>query len=248
MQPDAVLYAISQYNLSAGRFRSIAARLTQATTVPSALVRLEETNASIGDHLDMLVAEGHRTILVQPVGLPFAESLRAWLPGALGHWLESAGRDDLDIRIGGEVIEQADILETLAAAALEKAGTAKPVTTANTSLGKPGWDEPPDFDHHLIVCTGPRCQYRDAASLIAELKAELSRRDVAKRCLTTRTGCMFPCNKGPMVAVYPKGEWYRLGSRDAVERFVEAVIVEGRSAPDLLFHRPRTARAAPEFQ
>ena len=235
MQPEIILFAISQHNLSAGKFRAMAARLEAACAVPSMLVRLEGTGTSLPDALDELVAQGRRRILVQPIGLPFMESMRAWLPGAISHWLERTGRTDLDLTIGREITDETDLLEHVASIALANAGTALPAIDTRPSLGKPGWETPPDFAHHIFVCTGPRCHYRDAASLTLALKAELTRQDASRKCLTTRTGCMFPCNKGPMVAVYPRGEWYHLPDGDAVTRFVKSVIVEETTASDLLF-------------
>ncbi|AEQ53620.1 (2Fe-2S) ferredoxin domain-containing protein [Pelagibacterium halotolerans] len=248
MQPDFILFAISQYNLSAGKFRTMAARLEAACASPAMLVRLEGTGTSLPDALDALVAQGRRRILVQPVGLPFMESLRAWLPGAIKHWLDQTGRDDIEVAIGSEIVEATDLLEQLALATLANAEAAEPITSARASLGKPGWERPPDFTNHIFVCTGPRCHYRDAASLPLELKAELGRQDVARKCLTTRTACMFPCNKGPMVAVYPRGEWYHLPDSDALARFVKSVIVEDTTLPDLLFFTaagPAAPAAAP---
>lgn len=45
-----------------------------------------------------------------------------------------------------------------------------------------------------------------------------------------------------MVALYPKGEWYRLPDAESVRRFVGRVLVAGETLPDLLIH---TAKAAP---
>ncbi|WMT91014.1 (2Fe-2S) ferredoxin domain-containing protein [Pelagibacterium sp. H642] len=243
MQPDAILFTISQHNLSAGRFKVMAGRLEAAINVPSMLVRLEGSSTSLPDALDALVARSHRRILIQPIGLPFTESMRAWLPGAVGNWLERTGRDDLELAIGREVLETTDLLERIAASALDNVDTAEPATTAKTSLGKPGWETPPAFAHHILVCTGPRCHYRDAASMVVALKSEISRQKAGHKCLTTRTGCMFPCNKGPMVAVYPRGEWYRLPDGEAVRQFVRSVIVEETTLPEHLFFSA-TAKAA----
>jgi len=119
---------------------------------------------------------------------------------------------------------------------------ARPVAGVKPSLGKPGWQDPPDFTHHLLVCTGPRCHYRDAASLLHALKEETARQGIANECLTARTGCLYPCNQGPMVALYPRGEWYRLPDADSVRRFVGDVLAEGRTLPDLLIHTAKAAR------
>lgn len=241
--PDAILFAISQYNLSGGAQKRLAHSLAEASPVPTRLLRMEGPGQPLTAALDDLVEAGHRSILLQPIGLPFPEALRAWLPGAVGHWL--AGQPETErpqVHIGAELLELADIAGFAAHAALEGAEKSQPAGPENTALGKPGWQDPPDFKHHLIVCTGPRCNYRDSASLLVALKQEIAEARIGNECLTTRAGCMFPCNQGPVLAVYPRGEWYRLPDAGAVRRFVETVLVEGRTAPDLLVHTARLAR------
>src|SRR5690606_38051401 len=78
------------------------------------------------------------------------------------------------------------------------------------SLGKPGWSQPPPFRHHLIVCTGPRCHFRGAPNLKLALSEELAHTGLAAECLVATSGCLYPCNQGPLLAAYPRGEWYRL--------------------------------------
>ena len=74
------------------------------------------------------------------------------------------------------------------------------------------------------------------------LKEELKAAGVLDRCLTTRTGCIYPCNRGPVLALYPHGHWYRLPDLTATRRFVREVLVEGGTAADLRFHIARAAR------
>ncbi|MET3925061.1 (2Fe-2S) ferredoxin domain-containing protein [Devosia sp. 2618] len=242
MQPDAILFVISLANLSARRFATVANGLAAATALPSRLVRLEGTDQNLPQALDALRDEGHTSILVQPIGLPFPESLIAWLPGALATWSLLPGNDDVTLSVGSEASDDPALLSHFVTTALENADNATPVAKAKPSLGKPGWQNPPDFRHHLLVCTGPRCHYRDAASLLHALKDETNRQGIASQCLTARTGCLFPCNQGPMVALYPKGEWYRLADKTALARFVSEVLVQGQTAHDLLIHTAKAAR------
>jgi (2Fe-2S) ferredoxin len=238
--PDAVLYAISQYNLSGGALKRLTAGLAAATPMACEVIRLEGTGEPLSAALDRLVATGYRDILVQPLGLPFPEAMRSWLPGALGHWLASKD-DDLrpHLRIGGELLETSELTGFLSQAALAAAAGAQPADAGDTSLGKPGWDTPMRFTNHLVVCTGPRCHYRDAPSLLVALRQEIAEAHLGDDCLTTRTGCMYPCNKGPMLAVYPRGEWYRLPDAPAVRKFVETVLVGGQTLDDHLIHSAR---------
>jgi (2Fe-2S) ferredoxin len=240
--PDAILFAVSAPNLSKRRLEQLRADTSAASPVPSMLIRLEDTGTSLPQALDMLSAAGHQTILVQPLGLPFTESLLAWLPGAAASWRASSQRMDVDIRIGREIGADAGIIAGAVTWSLDHAEDAEPVATVRPSLGKPGWQNPPDFTYHLLVCTGPRCQYRDAASLLHSLKDETARQGISDQCLTARTGCLFPCNQGPMVAVYPRGEWYRLPDADSVRRFVGEVLVKGETVSDLLIHTAKSLR------
>jgi (2Fe-2S) ferredoxin len=45
-----------------------------------------------------------------------------------------------------------------------------------------------------------------------------------------------------VVALYPRGEWYRLPDADSVTRFVGTVLVAGGTLPDLLIHTAKSVR------
>lgn len=241
-QVEWVLFACSAPNLSKGGFRRLQTACAAATDRPHLLIRLEDIGTSLFEALDEMRLCGARAIRVQPIGLPFPESLLAWLPGVLAHWQGRAANAGMVVTLGPEpsrlAAGPADMLATLL---LAPAASVQGVTPA---LGKPGWDDPPDFDFHLLVCTGPRCQLRDAASLSHILKAECAEAGIAHRCLTTTTGCIYPCNKGPVVAVYPQGDWFHLPDRAAARRLVREGLCAGRALPDLHFHTARRARLA----
>jgi (2Fe-2S) ferredoxin len=238
-RPDAILFAISAPNLSNGRLAQLRADIVAASELPAMLIRLEGTGVSLPQALDALSGAGHRDILLQPLGMPFTESLIAWLPGAVASWQEARDWAGLAVRIGRDISGDATIVAASVNWAIEHADKAVPTAGVRPSLGKPGWENPPAFTHHLLVCTGPRCQYRDAASLLHLLKEETARRGIASQCLTARTGCLFPCNQGPVVALYPRGEWYRLPDADSINRFVDTVLIEGKTLADLLIHTVR---------
>lgn len=235
MPTDAVLFLISQQNMSARRQRALMDALTQSTSVASRLVRLEGSGRGLPKTLDEMEAAGLRDILVQPVGIPFSESLMAWLPGALAHWNQS--HPDIELRLGDDQSNDRTVIAALVARSLSAANDAIIVDPANASLGKPGWTDPPLFEHHILVCTGPRCHFRDATTLRSALADELARQKLYDRCLIAQTSCLFPCDQGPMLALYPAGEWYRLPSDADVIRFVTDVIGKGETLPDLLIHK-----------
>jgi len=236
--PDAILFLISQQNLSAKRQRLLTDGLGAAVDLPSRLIRLEGVGTHLGEALDAMRDEGFTDILVQPLGLPFSESLAAWVPGVLAHWLgEQDPGKGLVLRFAADQSGDSGVVAVVAAQTMANALVAEPVDPARASLGKPGWQNPPPFEHHILVCTGPRCHFRGARSLRTALAEELARQNLASRCLIAQTGCLYPCNQGPMLALYPAGEWYQLIEEADVERFVTEVIGQGASLPEFIIHR-----------
>jgi (2Fe-2S) ferredoxin len=217
----ATLFVVSAYSLSARAFERLQSACGATVDGPVRLLRLEGTGPSLIEALDTLRQEGARDIRVQPLGVPFPKGLLNWLPGVLADWRTRGANADTTVFFGPE--------------------PAKSVDNVRPSLGKPGWNLPPDYDFHLLVCTGPRCAVHGASSFIDMLKTTLKEAGVFDRCLTTRTGCAFPCNKGPVLVLYPHGYWYRLPDGDATRRFVREVLVEGGTASDLRFHTAKTA-------
>lgn len=236
MASDSILFLVSQPYLKGRRLKALQAGLTRACPVPCAVVRMEGREAGPMSALDALAAQGARNILVQPVGIPFSDSLFAWLPGALAHWQRKSAIAGMRLRLAQDQIEDEAVLSALAASALDKAETAAPIDPDKGSIDGAGWDEVPAFRHHLLVCTGPRCNFRESGPLRTVLAEELARAGLARECLVATTGCLFPCNRGPVVAHYPSGHWYRLADQSAVARFVATVLKRGQPLPDLLIH------------
>ncbi|MEM9633540.1 MAG: (2Fe-2S) ferredoxin domain-containing protein [Pseudomonadota bacterium] len=244
----AVLFVVSAYSLSRGALRRLETAALAATSEPARLIRLEETGPSLINALDEMRRDGHRRIRVQPIGVPFPESLMAWLPGVMSDWRTRGGNADTELFLGPDPATDPNALTAQIESNLARPPMAKSIKDVKPSLGKPGWNMPPDFEFHLLVCTGPRCAIHGAASFTHMLKEELAAAGVSDRCLTTRTGCIYPCNKGPVLALYPHGDWYRLPDIAATRRFVNEVLVKGGSADDLKFHTARLSRPTSSLQ
>jgi (2Fe-2S) ferredoxin len=247
VSPDAILYVISAQSLSKRKLAQLRADTASATTCASALIRIDGEGQSLPEAMLELCEAGHLKILVQPLGLPWSEALSVWLSGALSHWQKHDAPEGATVSIGDDVAASAAGVSALVGIVEASAKNARPASQAKPALGKPGWQNPPDFTHHLLVCTGARCHFRDAASLLLQLKGEIARQGISDRCLTARTGCLYPCNQGPMVAVYPRGEWYRLHDAESVARFVGDVLVDGETVPDLLIHTANSVRETQEL-
>lgn len=240
--PGHILFVVSQPYLSRTREQALADGLCAASPVPARCIRLEGTGTCLPGALDGLCASGARSILVQPVGLPFSESLSAWLPGALAHWLQSAP-EGTDVRLGGDLTASLSVLAAAAQEAGARAAEARPVRDEAPSLGPKGWDRAGSATDHVFVCAGPRCHFRDAPRLRTLLAEELRRAGIVRTCQITESSCLGPCNRGPMVAHYPEGRWYTLRDAADVRRFVQTALVRRTGDDSLLFHQLRQADA-----
>lgn len=229
---DAILYLISAQYVSAARFADLARGLETATPGLSRAIRLETEGDGLWAALDDLVASGADRIILRPVGLPFSQSLERWLPGAAGGWLSQRPVPQPKLFFADPVQNDTAVLRAVAQSDV----TLRPITpTPRGHLGK-GWDIPPAAQHHLLVCTGPRCHLHDAPNLANLLKQEINRAGLSDACLITTTGCLFPCNQGPSLVHYPAGHWYRIPDASALRRFVCEALKAGRIPSDLHFH------------
>jgi (2Fe-2S) ferredoxin len=243
-KPDYLILCLSQPSLSARDAGAYLEALRAAGAArfagPVAAIRLEGTGDSLADAAHHAAGQGARRIMVQPVGFPMAANIGAWLPGVVSH-LADALPGDVQITLAA-IPDAAAAADMLVGLALDHPAPLPKAVPA--SLGKAGWQFLPDHAVHILVCTGPRCAFRGAATLQAGLKARLAAAGLSDRCLTTTTGCLYPCNQGPMIAVYPQGGWFHVPDDAALDRIVTDVIGAGGDAPDLrLAEKPGSRRA-----
>ncbi|WP_421702586.1 (2Fe-2S) ferredoxin domain-containing protein [Aliiroseovarius sp.] len=230
---DAYIYLISAQYVSQARFRDVADALVKAAPVEARAVRLETSGDGLWHALDDLTARLATRIELRPIGLPFSQSLEKWLPNAAASWLARQGENAPELYFATSL--QTD-LNVIHAAANAKVALRPIAPKPSGELGK-GWDTPPAFRHHLLVCAGPRCHLKDAPNLVDALRAELGRAGQSSDCLVTTTGCLFPCNAGPVIVHYPHGNWYRVETMDDIRTFVSGALRAGTIPRSLLIHQ-----------
>ena len=230
---DAFIYLISANYVSQSRFRDLANALTEAAPVLARAVRLEVSGDGLWHALDELTALGVTRVELRPMGLPFSQSLEKWLPNAAASWLYKRGETAPKLFFAKPLQTDPGVIQ--AAATADVAVTPiKPKPCGE--LGK-GWDSPPAFRHHLLVCAGPRCHLKDAPHLTDALKAELGRVGKSSDCLVATTSCLYPCNAGPVIVHYPHGNWYRVESLDDIRTFVSQALCAETIPQSLLIHQ-----------
>ncbi|MDF9304186.1 (2Fe-2S) ferredoxin domain-containing protein [Tritonibacter mobilis] len=227
------LYLISANYVSTKRFAALSRRLEELAPKPAMAIRLEADGVGLWQALDTLRARGARRIDLRPVGLPFSQSLENWLPGAAGAWCAQQSGVPPEVFFASSPEHDDDVIRAVASA---EVSLQRVVDRPRGEIGK-GWDLPPSHQHHLLVCTGPRCHLKDAPNLADHLKSEIRRAGLGDSCLVTTTGCVFPCNAGPVIVHYPRGDWYRVADLSEIQRFVKTVLVQGGRLEHLIFHQ-----------
>lgn len=188
-----------------------------ATGVSLAFLQLG--SPSLVGELDRLAAAGTTTVELVGLGLG-APTARSWLRRVAGHWARAHPRVAVTVR-------------------------GRPVTGAEAPLTSPAWEEVPRHARQVLVCRGPRCSARGGEQTGAALDDELRRRGLGDDdVLVTRTGCLFPCNRAPVVVVHPDDTWYGAVDAACARRIVAEHLVGGVPVAG---HVAKRAPSAPEY-
>jgi (2Fe-2S) ferredoxin len=199
---------------------------------------------------------------VAPTFAPMDRFLSVWLPQILRRWLRRRPQYRGVEVVYAEAIGKTDALghaalETLGAAAA-RGGCAEIREDLGLDYANPGFNVIPPYRYHAFVCTGPRCATRGALELYERVREAVARRGLTgrtggpngaggrespsdpRRVSVVRTGCLYPCNLGPMMVVYPDAAWYCALTPAMVERIADQHFVAGRVV------EPYTRRPGPE--
>jgi (2Fe-2S) ferredoxin len=95
--------------------------------------------------------------------------------------------------------------------------------------------------HHFFICCSFRvsgapqgiCANKQAASLVGYLETELGDRGM-KSAMVSTTGCLKVCEKGPVMVVYPQGDWYCNLSEGAIDEILDAIEDGGKAEKYLI--------------
>jgi len=109
-------------------------------------------------------------------------------------------------------------------------------------------DAPPYFDAHIFVCCNRRpdghkrgsCAARGSEALRDYMKARVKEAGIP-HARVNMAGCLDRCEQGPCLVIYPAGVWYRIETREDVDRVIEAHLRQGGRAENLLLPPGRSA-------
>ncbi len=87
---------------------------------------------------------------------------------------------------------------------------------------------------HILVCAGAGCLSSGGNALKDVLAAELKKRGLDEEIKIVETGCMGPCDLGPVMLVHPEGTFYQRVTALDVPKLVEEHFIKGRPYTKLL--------------
>lgn len=87
---------------------------------------------------------------------------------------------------------------------------------------------------HCLICAGAGCISSGAHALKEALAAELKQRGLDNEIRIVETGCMGPCDLGPVMLVHPEGTFYQKVTALDVPKLVEEHFIKGRPYQPLL--------------
>lgn len=186
----------------------VAARLPD----PVEVAYLDQDEPAIHDVLDTARDTAVEEVVVVPVALPSDPYLRGWIARAVANWRETrAGAGRPDVRLAADPTRSAAIGSLLADLAL---GPTSPITASPAGFRSPAWSVLDKPERHLFVCRGPRCTVYGAGRTHRALTAATR----ATSTQVTPTGCLGPCNLGPLVIDQADGTWHQCVDEEGATR------------------------------
>ncbi len=98
----------------------------------------------------------------------------------------------------------------------------------------------------VLICAGAACLSAHSAAVRDALAQAIAAHDLADEVRIVETGCMGPCELGPVMLVYPDGAFYIHVTPEDANEIVEEHFLKGRPVERLLWTTPEARRIAEE--
>jgi (2Fe-2S) ferredoxin len=206
----------------------LAAAAAEQTGRPVRACFLDGAEPSLHAALDDMPHGGE--VLLVAVHVPPDRYLDTWIRRAVAHWHDTRGRA-LTISVAEPIAGQSALVTAVTQAI---AGERRALTGSPGPFRSPAWSQITRHARQVLICRGPRCTAYGANEVAAALGDRLGQHGFGDDdVLVTSTGCLIPCNLGPLVVVHPDDTWYEhvdaaLAIRIADEHLRDDRPVDGR--------------------
>lgn len=96
------------------------------------------------------------------------------------------------------------------------------------------------YKMNILVCSGAGCISSGCRDVYHALHEHIGNQGLQEHVRITQTGCMGPCDMGPVIVVYPDGVFYRRVKPDDVLEIVVEHVLKGRVVQRLTYKSPET--------
>ncbi|MDD3051399.1 MAG: NAD(P)H-dependent oxidoreductase subunit E, partial [Candidatus Cloacimonetes bacterium] len=86
----------------------------------------------------------------------------------------------------------------------------------------------------VLICCGSGCVSAGALKIKEKMNEVLKTHDLLSEIKIIETGCMGPCDYGPVMMIYPEGIFYKKVSENDVEEIVAEHFIKGRPLKRLM--------------
>ncbi len=90
------------------------------------------------------------------------------------------------------------------------------------------------YKHRICVCCGASCISSGSEEVLHKLTEEIKTRHLEDTVEVIPTGCMGPCNQGPLVKYLPEQTIYQKINCDNISQVVQSQLVDKKPLEDLL--------------
>jgi len=98
----------------------------------------------------------------------------------------------------------------------------------------------------ILVCSGAACISNDSTTIKNKLQAVLKEHNLEDEVAIVETGCMGPCELGPVMLVYPDGVFYIRLKEGDVEEIVKEHVIKGRPVKRIQWSAPEARKIVEE--
>lgn len=101
---------------------------------------------------------------------------------------------------------------------------------------------------HVLVCGGAGCLSSGCQAVEEEVRKAVAGHGLDDEVSVVTTGCMGPCDMGPVIIVYPEGVLYRKVKPEDAQEIVEEHLLKGRIVTRLLYETPEEKEPVPTYE
>jgi (2Fe-2S) ferredoxin len=94
----------------------------------------------------------------------------------------------------------------------------------------------------VLICGGGACISSHSHELKKKLIEEIEKNGLSEEINLVETGCMGPCELGPVMVVYPDGSFYIKVDEKNAEEIVREHFLKGRPVQSLLWQAPEARK------